>query len=266
MFEKFINKIKDQDLNKSVKFFLREKLKPLFESFSLSQINLEEKVVELNEYFIKNSFTRPENGDEETLNFNHVFLTEHSHCKLGLGADMASGFHGVVWARNMDCVSVGHAVSDDKKREMYLKQMKFQKKDSLKWILESNNLISILKRIYKSVKRNQDEKEGVLNMDVLYQNIISDAIKQLGENKEDNAAVLEKLINLNVVQFGYHWEPSMPLLHLHVLIGPLTDYGYAEHERWIPHKFITDFLSKKESVVASIRICKKCGKRKKHKT
>jgi diadenosine tetraphosphate (Ap4A) HIT family hydrolase len=37
----------------------------------------------------------------------------------------------------------------------------------------------------------------------------------------------------NVITCGFHSTPTVGYLHMHVLVGPLTEYGYRERERWI---------------------------------
>ena len=47
---------------------------------------------------------------------------------------------------------------------------------------------------------------------------------------------------LSCIQFGFHTQPTVGYLHMHMLIGPLTEEGETYQHRWISLDKVIDYL------------------------
>ena len=49
-------------------------------------------------------------------------------------------------------------------------------------------------------------------------------------------------LNKSRIQFGFHTRPGVGLLHLHVLVGPLTKIGWEARDKWLSLADVIDLL------------------------
>lgn len=45
------------------------------------------------------------------------------------------------------------------------------------------------------------------------------------------------------IKIGFHTVPSIAYLHMHVLVGPITDYGDEIADKWVPFEKVNEYLN-----------------------
>lgn len=55
---------------------------------------------------------------------------------------------------------------------------------------------------------------------------------------------LEFWLNPDKFQFGFHWPPTVGYLHMHAMVGPITEHGESMKDRWVSLENVIENLSK----------------------